>query len=282
MKQRNNHLFLCTLALMVCVAVLPAPAQTLLFKGNFAVPKAVATAQDVQGNLYLATPQGQVIQYNGKGQKGVSFSPDEMLSISSLEALPGLQLLLFDRTNQQLLWVDRFLTQSGSYRLSADNNAGFIDAVAAAEGNGIWLVDGSRQRLLKQQFPGGELAVSIPLNLVAGSSQMKFNYLREHKGKIYLYSPTTGFLVFDAMGNYELTHDLPGLHSLSLDEDRFYFLQRNQLGYLDLKTHEVVRIPLVEASPEHLLVKGRDIWVFNKGEVYHYLMMPPAAAAQQK
>ncbi|AHM60445.1 hypothetical protein D770_10940 [Flammeovirgaceae bacterium 311] len=259
-------------------------AQTLLFKGSFAAPKAIATAQDVQGNLYLANQQGQVLQYSPKGQKLATFSPDEMLSISSLQALPGLQLLLFDRANQQLLWVDRLLTQAGSYRLSTNNNTGFIDAVAAAEGNGIWLLDGSQQRLLKQQFPGGEVAVSIPLNLVSGANakQMKFNYLREYKGKIYLYSPTAGFLVFDAMGNYELTHDLPGLHSLSLDEDRFYFLQRNQLGYLDLKTHEVVRISLVEATPEHLLVKGRDIWIFSKGEVYHYLMMPNAAAQQEK
>lgn len=267
---------------VLCLAVLPASAQTLLLKQTFAVPRAVAVAQDVQGNLYLATQQGQVLQYSPKGQKLGTYSPDEMLSISSLQALPGLQFLIFDKANQQLHWLDRFLTQAGSYRLGTDGKSGFVDAVATAEGNGLWLIDGSQQRLIKQQFPGGEQLVSIPLNLVAKTDQMKFNYLREYKGKIYLYSPTAGFLVFDALGNYQLTHDLPGLQSLWLDEGRFYFLQKNMLGFLDLQTNEVIRLPILEAKADHLLVKGNQLWIFQGGEAFNYLLMPPSKTTSQE
>ena len=80
MKQMNKILLLSTL---FCLSLQFAWGQTLMLRGTFDVPKAVSVAQDVQGNMYLATQQGQVHQYNIKGLKTGTFSPDELLGISS-------------------------------------------------------------------------------------------------------------------------------------------------------------------------------------------------------
>lgn len=263
---------------LLCLSLQPVWGQTLLMRGSFDVPKAVAVGQDVQGNLYLATQQGQVQQFSPNGQKGGTFSPDELLYISSLQVLPGMQLLLFDKTSQQLHWVDRQLTLTGSYALSSDRKSGFIDAVAAAESNGLWMVDGSQQRLIKRQFPGGELVLSVPLNLVTKADNIKITYLREYKGKLYLYSPGTGLLVFDTLGNYEQTLQLPTLDALWLEEGRFYFSQKHVLGYLDLQTHALVRIPILDTNIEHLLVKDKNIWMLAQGKAVHYWLIPPSGA----
>lgn len=269
------------LFILLGFCLLPTQAQTLLFQREFEVPKAIASTQDVQGNLYLATQQGQILQYSPKGPKMGAFSPDEMLYISSMQALPGLQLLLFDKARQHIYWVDRFLTLAGEHSLSGDQKSGLIDAVAAAEGNGLWMVDASQQRLLKRQFPGGELVLSVPLNLVTQAKQLEIAYMREHKGKLYLFSPEDGLLVFDTMGNYEQTLSLPQLQTLWLDEDRFYFTQRNVLGYLDLQTKALVRIPILDSSVEQLLVKDKHVWLLAQGKAVHYLLMPGTPAADQ-
>lgn len=262
------------LVVLFSICLLPATAQRLLLQESFPIPSPTAVAQDVQGNLYLATQQGQILQYNPAGKKLGSFNPDELLYISSLQALPGLQLLAFDRTNQQLHWIDRFNTLAGSYAIGSDKNTGFADVVAAAEGNSLWLFDGGQMRLIKKQLPGGETTLSVPLNLVLKEENLKFTYLREHKGKLYLYSPTAGLLEFDAMGNYQQTHLITGLDGLWLEENRFYFLQKNVLGYLDLQTKAVVKIPILEGKATHIMVKGGKIWLLEPGQAYHYLLMP--------
>lgn len=262
-------------SLLLCASLPMAYGQKLFLQGSFAIPRAIAATQDVQGNIYLATRQGQVLQYSSKGQPLGTFRPDELLSIHSLLALPGLQLLVFDKSNQRIHWIDRFLTHSGSYALGQDGKAGFIDAVAPAEGNGLWLVDGSQQRLLKRQLPQGELVQSIPLNLATRSAEdLKISYLQEYKGKLYLYSPAAGFLVFDTMGNYEQTLALPGLQNLWLHDGRFYFMQQNLLCYLDLQTQAVAKVPVPETKVEHILAKGGQVWLLSSSQANHYLLTP--------
>ncbi|WP_040396959.1 hypothetical protein [Cesiribacter andamanensis] len=266
-------------ALLCSLLPLTATAQKLLLKESFAIPTAVAATQDVQGALYLATQQGQVHQLDGSGKKLGQFSPDDMLYINSLQALPGLHLLLFDRTNQQLLWLDRFMTLKRSYSLAGDNRSGLsspglIDAVAPAEGNALWLVDGSQQRLLKQQLPEGEVLLSVPLNLVSTAQKLAISYMREHKGKLYLYSSGSGMLVFDIQGNYEQTLKMPEARDLWLEGGRFYFTRPGYLGFLDLDTKEVIQIPVLDKDVRQLLVKGSTIWLLGQGQAVKYLLMP--------
>lgn len=261
--------------LLSCTLAAPALGQTLLLRENFAIPAAVAAAQDVQGNLYLATSQGQVHQLDPSGKKLALFSPDEMLYPNSLQVLPGLQLMLFDRNSQQLYWLDRFMTVKGRHALNEGNQPGFVDAVAQAEGNGLWLVDGSQQRLIRQQLPGGEIQLSVPLNLVAKTGdKLAIRYLREHKGKLYLYSPSSGMLVFDNMGNYEQTLKMPAVQDLWLEGNRFYFIMKGYLGYLDLETKEVVQIPILDKDIRQILVKGSNIWLLGQEQAVRYVLMP--------
>ncbi len=271
------------LSLLFCCSLLVVHGQNLFLQGTFAVPRAIATAQDVQGNLYLATQQGQVHQFSTKGQKMGTFSPDELLSISSIQALPGLQLLVFDRTTQQIHWIDRFLTQTGSYALERDGKTGLIDAVAPAEGNGLWLVDGSQQRLLKRQFPEGDLIQSVPLNLATRSKEnLRVSYLNEYKGKLYLYSPGSGFWIFDTMGNFEQTLELPDIKNLWLHEGRFYYMDKNLLCFMDLQTRAITKIPVLETRVEHVLVKGGHVWLLTADTAYHYVFMPASESTPVK
>lgn len=273
-----KSLFFCSL--LLCCLLPPAYGQKLLLQHSFAIPRAIAATQDVQGNIYLATQQGQVLQYSSKGKPLGTFRPDELLAISSLQALPGLQLLVFDRSNQQIHWIDRFLTHAGNYRLDQEGNAGFIDAVTQAEGNGLWLVDGSQQRLLKRQFPQGDLVQSVPLNLAARSADnLKISHAQEYKGKLYLYSPAAGFLVFDTMGNYEQTLELPGLKNLWMYDGSFYFMDKNLLCSIDLQTNALTKIPVLEANVAHVLVKDRQLWLLTQDTAYHYLMMAASTEA---
>lgn len=267
-------------SVLLCCLLPLAYGQKLILQGSFAIPRAVAATQDVQGNIYLATQQGQVLQYNSKGKPLGTFRPDELLSINSIQALPGLQLLVFDRSNQQIHWIDRFLTHAGNYRLDQEGNAGFIDAVTQAEGNGLWLVDGSQQRLLKRQFPQGDQVQSVALNLATRSAEkLKISYLQEYKGKLYLYSPAAGFLVFDTMGNYEQSLELPGLKNLWMYDGSFYFMDKNLLCSIDLQTNALTKIPVLETNVEHILVKERNIWLLTPDTAYHYLMMAASTEA---
>jgi hypothetical protein len=283
LRKTSAKFIFAGLLLSACLAS-PAAAQTLLHKETFSIPTPVAATLDVQGNLYLATGQGQVHQLNASGKKGGLFSPDDLLYINSLQAIPGLQLLLFDRTNQQLYWLDRFLTLKGNYSLQADgrqghtrpghSRPGLIDAVSPAEGNGLWLVDGNQQRLLKLQLPEGEVLLSVPLNLVSTAEKVAISYIREHKGKLYLYSKGSGMLVFDAMGNYEQTLKMPAVDDLQLEGGRFSFPRRGYLGYLDLDTKELIQIPVLDKGVRHILVKGSSIWLLGSGEANRYVLMP--------
>lgn len=277
-KHLNQNSKLLFFFLFLCFPF-AAAAQKLLLQESFAVPNAMAAAQDVQGNLYLANPQGQVQQFGPSGKKLAAFHPDELLYINSMQALPGMQLLLFDRTSQQLHWLDRFLTKKGSYALNSDNSAGFIGAVAAAEGNSLWMVDESQQRLLKKQLPDGNLLLSVPLNLVAANAPLNVTYLREYKGKLYLYSPDTGILVFDTLGNYEKTLKVPIVSDLWLEGSRFYFITKGHLCYLDLQTNELVLIPVLDTQVNKVLVKDNIVWLLSPQEANRYLLMPATAPA---
>lgn len=219
---------------------LPIPifAQNLILVDSFALPKAELAAADKYGNFYIADPQGNLHQYDSTGKFLVNFSPEKVGSISLLEARQSVRVFVFYRDFQQIIWLDRFLKKIESYDLE-NMDLGFVRLVAPSPDNRLWILSDSDFSLLKYDPRTRQTLFKIPLQWALPPADYDFIYLTEYQNLLFLQDRNGKLLVFDNLGNYRQTFELPTETTwISFWKNGFYYLEKNRLKSTDFYTSQ--------------------------------------------
>lgn len=269
-----KQLLFLTFSLLWVIPEGKLQAQTLELQRSFPVRNQLATSSDAQGNIYLSTPDGEIVKYNAAGIPLQTYSPQTAGSFRVLDASQSMQILAFDENRQQLVFLDRFMNQVGSKALPSEHFS-FVSALTWSRGNSLWLIDATKLQLVKWKTDIREPGLSLPLSRYTDEPSLEIKLLKEHQHRLYLLSPDRAY-VFDQLGNYEKQLILPEWKSATFSNDQLFLLGNKQLEILHLYSGKRSSILLPEsATPyQHLLLNKGEVYLFEKLQAYVYLLRP--------
>jgi hypothetical protein len=232
-------------------------------------------AKDIQtdrlGNVYVITPSNQFTKYDSKGNLLSTLNYAYLGNISSVDASNPMELYLFYREMNSVVFLDNNLAFRGKINLS---NAGVIQASAAARNysNGLWVFDQGDLQLKKLDKDGKLVQASGNSLQFAQSKNLNPNYIYDNGSKVFVNDSAVGIMVFDVFANYLKTIPIKGLTKFKVIDEQLYYAQDGNLINYSMKS--LVRDTLFLAEPilgNYSLEKEQLYLVRpDKIEIYRY------------
>jgi hypothetical protein len=250
-------------------------AQQLLAEKPFATEADITKATtNGQGILYVADNKNQVWSYDSLGQQLAYYSPERLLTIKQLVPKPGRKLVLFDRNNQSLTTLDRFLIERQTQLLQEWLPSYFIEAVAVADDNQWWMIDLNNLRLLKIDAETGQELTSVSLYDVEIDNPLRADAFWMKNNRLWLLSGNE-LLQFDRLGNYQQTQKLPPARVYQAADGRLYYISENKVGWLDVVSQEVKEVIYPDLTRYSTLTGDLNkLWLFERNKSIPFRILP--------
>jgi hypothetical protein len=194
-------------------------------------------------NIYLLTPDNEVVKYTPQGQEQFRYPNKTLGNASCLDATNPFHLLLFFPDYQNVLTLDRTLNPTGQFNL-LQFGLFQVNAVGMASDGRLWVFDEVDFRLKKFESDGTLVTEGNDLSLVLGKT-IRPNFLVEKDQLVYLNDPKVGILVFDVFGQYQKTLPIQALTEFQVFEDQLIYFKEGKLYSFHLKAllESVIRLP---------------------------------------
>lgn len=227
--------------------------------------EAVYFATDKLQNVYLVSPQNEVVKYDKTGKAIFRYNNNRLGDLTFIDANNPFKLGLFYPELGNLIFLDRTMTPSGDFRFF-DYNFIQVDAVALAADNNIWLYDKLDFQLKKIDQTGEIVFESGDLSLTL-DKPLSPNFLVEREQQIYVNDPELGILVFDLFGQYLKTLEFTGLSAFQILDGRLLFFKNGQLQAFNLQSLLMQDVKLPEGVGEDavVLVQKNRLYVLENG-----------------
>lgn len=217
-------------------------------------------SHDLQGNVYVATIDDQVLKINKEGETLAAFSEPNLGPYSLIEAQITLNPFLFIRDNQQVVFLDRFLANPVIYDLS-QWTTNFVALATPGVDRQLWLLENFPLRITKVDRFSGNVLHEILIQI--GFEMENLVYFSANQMSLLLVDEVTGIYLFDLFGNLLLHEEVAGAKSAQVIGDQLLYYAANSINQLDIRTAEKQSINLT-----------KPYWdVRNIGE--HFLFMEP-------
>lgn len=224
---------------------------------------------DYLGNIYISNGPG-LTRFSVEGNITGEFRSTFPGNITFIDASNPLQILLFYKEYNQVIFLDRNLIEKGSpFHLS---NLGISNSelVCTSARGGIWVLDGfSRQvNYLNQEFLL-LYQISLPGNL-SGEDDIPI-FMTESEGRLLISFSKTGILTFDRFGSYLFKLPLTNISIFQKTNQNFVLVSENKIFLYSPETKE--RIPIDIFREVQLLsarIEGNHLFVFTSQECLIY------------
>lgn len=233
--------------LLLLFLSLQGKAQELSVATSISTPPATAVSVDRKGDFYLAFNTGTLSKYDANGLETLNFSPARLGRITLIDAWNPLRLFLFYEELQSILILDRFLTQTVGYDLSAGEAFGFIKLACPSQDHTFWLIDESYKGLIKYDPMAKQVVFKMPFNnaIPVDSGVL---YMREYQNLLFVSLSGGGLVYFDNFGNYlGKIGTREAVRFFGFLKNQVYFLQGRVLQYVELYREEIkeFRLPAI-------------------------------------
>lgn len=183
---------------------------------------------DNLGNLFLIKDH-EILKYLSNGNYFNRYSNLKLGSITSVDALNPLRLMLFYKDYQQIVFLDNQLSQKSDPVSLEKLGYEQTELVCVSANNGIWLFNKANNELVRFNEQLKQIASTGNLKQMLQTEELKPNFLTEHNGMVFLNCPEVGIYVFDVFGTFSKIISLKGLKNFQVNENIIYFLKDNQL-----------------------------------------------------
>jgi hypothetical protein len=171
-----------------------------LYKVLYNIPKGVSAQADNFGHVYLLQ-RAKFSLLNDSGSVKATYSNFSLGAISSADASNPSHILLWYQPLNQVVFLDRNLTQIEK-ALKLDNyGVNNTLAVCSSTEASFWLLDAQQQKLLCFN-PNMSTVFNSNLLMFINNFQPDGCYLRETSSGVVLYIRGQGLHLFDKYGNY--------------------------------------------------------------------------------
>jgi hypothetical protein len=261
-----------TISYIVLTLLLLAMQTPLVF-----VPASVIdlVAKDIEtdrlGNLYAVAPTNQLYKYSRDGQKLSTLNYKYVGNISQVDATNPLEIYLFYRELNKIIYLDNNL----AYRGETDLNRYDViqaSAIARAFDNGIWVFDLGDLQLKKFDKKGENVHTSGNIRqYLKGNVQP--NYIFDNNDRVYLNCPLQGILVFDVFANYIKTIPIKGNSNVKVIDEDLYYHDGKKLFRYNLKSLRTFEFALPDsAQVQDVSIEKQRLYVVypNRIAIYSY------------
>ncbi len=189
--------------------------------------RAAFITTDKLEQLYVVTPDNEVIKYNGKGQELFRYNDNTLGNITAIDATNPFQVMLFYGDFFAITLLDRTLNKITTINLL---NLGYMDVRNAAVANDgtVWIYDHIEFKLKKINQRGDAMLESNNFNLLFGKEVLPL-FLLERRNWLYLLTDNSGIKVFDTFGKYVKTIPETGFNQIQIVEEKLIFFRDGKL-----------------------------------------------------
>ena len=226
---------------------------------------------DYLGNLYVVSKTNQLNKYNPKGVLLSTLNYSYLGNISSIDCSNPMELFLFYKELNTIVFLDNNLAFRGKINLS---EIGTIQAstIGRAYDNGIWVFDISDLQLKKVERDGQVTQQSGNSLQFVNKNKLSPNSIRDNGNQVFLNDSAVGILVFDAFANYLKTISIRGKSSFSINEkDISYFEGSSLIRYrFGDKGRDTLQLPDSKALQAKLFKQYVYISDSNQLRIYSF------------
>jgi hypothetical protein len=209
---------------------------------------------DNKDHIYLASDRGQVKKYNLQGKELANFAPNRILKIDQIHTEQGLKVLAYSSEQQEGIWLDRQLNLISEFSIPSPVN-GFVSHVCLGSDNSIWMINNSKQTIIKWDMRQGQVIFESSLQNFLNSdpsSTSEVKALKSNRHLLYMEMSNGDIFIFNHQGQL--------YQKLSVAENiNFYFYD----DFLLLEEpSRIKRFDLKSSEEEILMAKKGDQMVF--------------------
>ncbi|MFA9215310.1 MAG: hypothetical protein ACEQSR_15960 [Candidatus Methylacidiphilales bacterium] len=259
---RNDVTFKILFALSFILFSTYSNAQTLLDSSKL-VSEFTVNAKFVQadelGNLYIVTPSNQLYKYNTLGKVLATLNFNYNGNISSVDATNPMEIYVFYKELNRVLFLDNNLAYRGELDLTKQNITQ-ASAIARSYDNGIWIFDLGDLQLKKMSKEGTVTQSSGNIRQIIKTDFIP-NTLLENTKQVMLANDSIA-LLFDVFASYIKTFKFSKTVSFQLNNDYILQTTDNQLNAVELK---------IGINRQVLQLENKIKWSYlSKDQVYIY------------
>ncbi len=224
---------------------------------------------DNLGNVFLVK-ENEIIKYLSNGNYFNRYSNLKLGTITSVDALNPLRLMLFYKDYQQLIFLDNQLSQKSDPVSLEKLGYEQTELVCVSANNGIWLFNKANNELVRFDEQLKQIASTGNLKQMLQTEELKPNFLIEHNGNVFLNCPELGIYVFDIFGTFSKIISLKNLKNFQVNENIIYFLKDNQLCSYNYKLFEEACKSFPISKLSSAAYYKNKVYLSNKDSLFVY------------
>lgn len=154
---------------------------------------------DKLGNIYVYSNY-ELKKYSYKGKLLYTYSQNSMSKLYSIDVSDPMQILLYYKDFNQIVFLDRHLNTIGDAILLNSLNINSASTICKSNQWGIWIYDDFENELINFAFNTKSITDRIKLKEFNANSSEP-NYLVEYDNLLYINESNSCIWVFDKFGN---------------------------------------------------------------------------------
>ncbi len=191
-------------------------------------------------NVFVVTPQNELLKFNAKGTNTFRFSNNRLGEITFIDATNPFNILLFYADYLTIVTVDRTLSPTGEFNLY-DLDIVEVKCTAMSNDNNIWIYDDVSFRLKKISRDMEVIWESDNLSMLF-EEELHPNFMLEKDNWLYVNNPTSGIWVFDNFGRYLKTIPIKNLTNFQVLDQQLLYREDGQLKAFHLESLSINNI----------------------------------------
>jgi hypothetical protein len=189
-------------------------------------------AKDIEtdrlGNLYVVSKTNQLYKYSSDGKLLSTLNYKYVGNISYVDATNPLEIYIFYRELNKIIYLDNNLAYRGESDLSR-MGIGQASAIARAFDNGIWVFDIADMQLKKLNKKGETEQLSGNVRQFV-NTKLQPAFIHDNTERVFLSDSSTGILVFDVFASYIKTIPIKSASHIKPIENNIYFYNSSTLN----------------------------------------------------
>jgi hypothetical protein len=186
------------------------------------------------GNLYVISKTNQLYKYSSSGRLLSTLNYNYSGNITSLDVSNPLEIYVFYRELNSIVFLDNNLAFRGDINLS-NYGIGQASSIARSYDNGIWVFDVADLQVKKLGKDGATSLQSANVRQFTQSKSIMPTFIYDNDERLFLNDSTLGILVFDVFTNYIKTLPIKGIVDFKILGDDLYFTKNKELYNYKLK-----------------------------------------------
>ncbi len=234
-------------------------------------------AKDIEtdrvGNIYVVSNTNQLYKYDASGKLLSTLNYAYQGNITHIDASNPMELYLFYREMNAIVFLDNNLAYRGKLNLS-DAGITQASAIARSYNNTIWVFDQGDLQLKNLNKEGNLIQASGNVLQFAQSKNLNPSLIIDNGSRVFVNDSTEGILVFDVFANYIKTIPIKLKEEFKILNDELFYRNGNNLISYRFSTLQRDTLQLPDINFAAFSVEKERLFVLNPLGISIYSYKP--------